>query len=353
MSQMQALAKLKAEPGLWVTEQNVPEIGPHDVLIRIKKTAICGTDLHIYKWDAWAQKTIPVPLTVGHEYMGEIVDVGAEVKSFRVGDRVSGEGHITCGHCRNCRAGRRHLCRNTTVVGVERPGAFAEYLALPSFNAFKVPDTISDDLLAIFDPFGNAVHMALSFDLAGEDVLITGAGPIGIMAAAVCRHVGARKIVITDISPYRLKLAEQFDITDAVDMSACDTSEAAADKLKQVMSRHHMVEGFDVGLESAGHPQAINALIDVMNTGGRIACLGLPGRRVDVDWDKMIFHGLFLKGIFGREMFETWYKMVALLESGLDISPVITHHFPYQDYQQAFDTLLEGQCGKVILDWTA
>ncbi len=352
MSKMKVLAKLKAEPGLWLSTEDVPEIKNHEVLIKIKKTAICGTDLHIYNWDAWAQKTIPVPMHVGHEFVGEIVKIGDNVNGFAIGDRVSGEGHITCGHCRNCRGGHTHLCRNTYGIGVNRPGAFAEYLALPAFNAFKVPDSIDDDLVSIFDPFGNAVHTALSFDLVGEDVLITGAGPIGMMAAAVCRHAGARHIVITDIVDYRLKLAEKFGITEAVNVSDCKTAEDMAKKLQEVMHKIGMTEGFDVGLEVSGFSNAINAMIDAMNTGARLSLLGLSGQEtVAIDWDKLVFRGLFLKGIYGREMFETWYKMVALLQSGLDLTPLITHHFPADDFEEAFAVMKTKQCGKIILDW--
>jgi threonine 3-dehydrogenase len=348
---MRALSKLKAEPGIWMTDVPMPVMGDNDVLIKIKKTGICGTDLHIYKWDAWAQKTIPVPMHVGHEYVGVIADIGKNVQGFAIGDRVTGEGHITCGHCRNCRGGRIHLCRNTIGVGCHRPGAFAEYLVIPAFNAFKVPPEISDDLVSIFDPFGNAVHTALSFDLVGEDVLITGAGPIGIMAAAVCKHVGARHVVVTDVNPYRLQLAEKFGVARAVNVGTCRNADEIADLLKGVMRDLGMTEGFDVGLEISGIPTAINGMIETMNTGGRLALLGLCGKKVELDWDKIVLHGLFLKGIYGREMFATWYKMVTLIQSGLDINPVITHHFQADDFQQAFDIMLSGQCGKVILNW--
>jgi threonine 3-dehydrogenase len=299
--------------------------------------------MHIYNWDEWSQNTIPVPMVVGHEYVGEVVGMGEEVKGFNVGDRVSGEGHITCGHCRNCRAGRRHLCRNTEGVGVNRPGAFAEYLVIPAFNAFKIPDNISDDLASIFDPFGNAVHTALSFDLVGEDVLITGAGPIGIMAAAVAKHVGARHVVVTDINPYRLELAKKMGATRAVDVSKED--------LKDVMNELGMTEGFDVGLEMSGVPVAFRDMLNKMNHGGKIAMLGIPPQDVAVDWNQVIFKGLVIKGIYGREMFETWYKMASLLQSGLDLSPIITHTFSIDDFQKGFDTMGSGQSGKVILDW--
>lgn len=348
---MKVLAKSRKEPGLWLEEAPVPTIGAQDVLIKIKKTAICGTDLHIYNWDAWAQKTIPVPMHVGHEFMGEVAALGADVKGLAVGDRVSGEGHLVCGHCRNCRGDRTHLCRNTVGVGVNRPGAFAEYLAIPAFNVFKVPADIPDELVSIFDPFGNAVHTALSFNLVGEDVLITGAGPIGIMAAAVCRHVGARHVVITDINPYRLSLAKQFGVSDAVNMSDCQDVAQMAEKLRGVMKKLGMTEGFDVGLEMSGHAQAINAMIEVMNTGGRLALLGISGKSVAIDWDKVVFRGLTLKGIYGREMFETWYKMVALLQSGLNLAPIITHRFPVAEFQKGFEMMKSGQCGKVVLEW--
>ena len=308
---MKSLVKAKAEKGIWLQDTQEPEVGHNDLLIKIRKTAICGTDMHIYNWDDWSQNTIPVPMVVGHEYVGEVVGMGQEVRGFAVGDRVSGEGHITCGHCRNCRAGRRHLCRNTEGVGVNRSGAFAEYLVIPAFNAFKIPDNISDELASIFDPFGNAVHTALSFDLVGEDVLITGAGPIGIMAAAVARHVGARHVVITDINPYRLELARKMGATRAVDVSKED--------LQDVMNELGMSEGFDVGLEMSGVPVAFRDMLKKMNHGGKVAMLGIPPQDVSVDWNQVIFKGLVIKGIYGREMFETWYKMASLLQSGLDL----------------------------------
>ncbi|GFD93601.1 L-threonine 3-dehydrogenase [Alteromonas sp. KUL156] len=340
---MKSLVKAKAEKGIWLQDTPKPEVGHNDLLIKIRKTAICGTDMHIYNWDEWSQNTIPVPMVVGHEYVGEVVGMGQEVKGFKVGDRVSGEGHITCGHCRNCRAGRVHLCRNTEGVGVNRPGAFAEYLVIPAFNAFKIPDNISDDLASIFDPFGNAVHTALSFDLVGEDVLITGAGPIGIMAAAVAKHVGARHVVVTDINPYRLELAKKMGATRAVDVSKED--------LKDVMNELGMTEGFDVGLEMSGVPVAFRDMLNKMNHGGKIAMLGIPPQDVAIDWNQVIFKGLVIKGIYGREMFETWYKMASLLQSGLDLSPIITHTFSVDDFQKGFDTMGSGQSGKVILDW--
>lgn len=341
---MKALAKLKAEPGIWMTEVPKPELGHNDILIKIRKTAICGTDIHIYNWDQWSQNTIPVPMVVGHEYVGEVVALGQEVRGFSIGDRVSGEGHITCGHCRNCRAGRTHLCRNTQGVGVNRAGAFAEYLVLSAFNAFKLPDEVSDDLAAIFDPFGNAVHTALSFDLVGEDVLITGAGPIGIMAAAVARHVGARHVVITDVNEYRLELARNMGVTRAVNVSN--------ESLDTIMKELGMTEGFDVGLEMSGVPAAFSDMLDKMNHGGKIAMLGIPPSEMAIDWTQVIFKGLVLKGVYGREMFETWYKMVSLIQSGLDLSPMITHHFKVDDFQQGFDVMRSGRSGKVILDWT-
>ena len=340
---MKSLVKAKAEKGIWLQDTPKPEVGHNDLLIKIRKTAICGTDMHIYNWDEWSQNTIPVPMVVGHEYVGEVVGMGQEVKGFNVGDRVSGEGHITCGHCRNCRAGRVHLCRNTEGVGVNRPGAFAEYLVIPAFNAFKIPDNISDDLASIFDPFGNAVHTALSFDLVGEDVLITGAGPIGIMAAAVAKHVGARHVVVTDINPYRLELAKKMGATRAVDVSKED--------LKDVMNELGMTEGFDVGLEMSGVPVAFRDMLNKMNHGGKIAMLGIPPQDVAIDWNQVIFKGLVIKGIYGREMFETWYKMASLLQSGLDLSPIITHTFSIDDFQKGFDTMGSGHSGKVILDW--
>ncbi|MDE1464708.1 L-threonine 3-dehydrogenase [Spartinivicinus poritis] len=340
---MKALAKLKREEGIWMTDRPQPEVGHNDLLIKINKTAICGTDIHIYNWDEWSQKTIPVPMVTGHEYAGEVVGIGEEVVGFEIGDRVSGEGHITCGHCRNCRAGRRHLCRNTVGVGVNRDGAFAEYLVIPAFNAFKLPDEISDELAAIFDPFGNAVHTALAFDLVGEDVLITGAGPIGIMAAAVAKHVGARHVVITDINDYRLSLAKQ--------MGATRTVNVAKEQLEEVMKQLKMEEGFDVGLEMSGVPVAFKSMLKNMNHGGKIAMLGIPPGEMAIDWSEVIFKGLDIKGIYGREMFETWYKMASLIQSGLDLTPMITHRFHVDDFQQGFDIMRSGQSGKVVLNW--
>jgi len=340
---MKALVKEKAGPGLTLTDVPKPEVGHNDVLIRIRKTAICGTDIHIWKWDEWAAKTVPLGMHVGHEYVGEIVAMGQEVRGFEIGDRVSGEGHVTCGHCRNCRAGRRHLCRNTFGIGVNRPGAFAEFLALPAVNAFKIPDNIADDLAAIFDPYGNATHTALSFNLVGEDVLITGAGPIGIMAVAIAKHVGARHVVITDVNDYRLDLAHKMGATRAINVTK--------EKLTDVMAELGMVEGFDVGMEMSGVPSAFAGLLDVMNHGGKVALLGIPPSQTVIDWNNVIFKGLEIKGIYGREMFETWYKMVAMLQSGLDLSAILTHHFPLAHYVEGFETMLSGQSGKVILEW--
>lgn len=343
MSKMRALSKLKREAGIWMTEADIPQPGPNDLLIKIHKTAICGTDIHIYQWDEWSQNTIPVPMIVGHEYVGEVVGLGQEVRGFELGDRVSGEGHITCGHCRNCRAGRRHLCRNTVGVGVDRQGAFAEYLVIPAFNAFRIPDNISDDLAAIFDPFGNAVHTALSFNLTGEDVLITGAGPIGIMAVAVAKHVGARHVVITDINDYRLELATKMGATRSVNVANQD--------LPDVMAELGMTEGFDVGMEMSGVPAAFSSMLECMNHGGKIAMLGIPPSNMSIDWTKVIFKGLEIKGVYGREMFETWYKMASLIQSGLDLSPILTHEMPVDQFQEGFDIMSSGQSGKVILNW--
>jgi len=311
----------------------------------MKKTAICGTDIHIYNWDAWAQKTVPVPMQVGHEYCGEIVEVGSEVAGFAPGDRVSGEGHITCGHCRNCRAGRRHLCRNTIGVGVNRPGCFAEYMVLPASNVFKLPDAITDEIASVLDPLGNATHAALSFDLVGEDVLITGAGPIGIMAVAIARHVGARHVVITDVNDYRLDLARKMGASRALNV--------AHDSIEGAMRDLGMEEGFDVGLEMSGNPVAFRDLLKSMHHGGRVALLGIPPSDVAIDWNEVIFKGLVIKGIYGREMFETWYKMAAMLQSGLDVTPIITHRFAIGEYERAFETMNSGRSGKVILDWAA
>ncbi len=340
---MRSLVKAKREPGIWMQDVPVPEYGVNDVLIKIHKTAICGTDIHIYSWDDWAEATIPVPMTIGHEFYGEIVEIGSEVKGFEKGQRVSGEGHITCGMCRNCRAGKRHLCRNTLGVGVNRPGCFAEYLALPAANVLPLPDDISSDQASILDPLGNAAHCALSFNVVGEDVLITGAGPIGIMAAAIVRHIGARHVVITDVNEHRLALARKMGVTRAVNVKY--------QSIQEVIDELGMLEGFDVGLEMSGNPMAFNDLLKAMNNGGSIAVLGIPPHETAIDWSQVIFKGLVIKGVYGREMFETWYKMIAMLQSGLDISPVMTHHFPVAKYQEAFDIMASGQSGKIILDW--
>jgi threonine 3-dehydrogenase len=340
---MHALVKARAAAGIDLQDIAKPTPGPNDVLIRVKRSAICGTDMHIYNWDAWAQKTIPVPMAVGHEYCGEVVEIGSEVAGFKPGDRVSGEGHITCGHCRNCRAGRRHLCRNTVGVGVNRPGAFAEYVVIPAFNAFKLPAAIDDEIAAILDPLGNAVHTALAFDVVGEDVLITGAGPIGIMAAAIVRFIGARNVVITDVNDYRLDLARKMGATLALNVTR--------DKLDDAMKQLGMQEGFDVGLEMSGNAAALRDMLRTMHHGGSIAMLGIPPNEVALDWKEVILKGLTIKGIYGREMFETWYKMVALLQSGLNIRPVITHRLPYTQYQHAFEIMGKGQSGKVVMDW--
>lgn len=342
---MKALSKLKREEGLWMVDAPIPEIGPNDVLIKIKKTAICGTDVHIYKWDDWAQSTIPAPMIVGHEYVGEIAALGAEVKHLSEGQRVSGEGHIVCGYCRNCRAGKRHLCQRDRGVGVHRQGAFAEYLSLPATNVFPIPNDIKDDIAAIFDPFGNATHTALSFNLVGEDVLITGAGPIGIMAVAICKHVGARHVVITDVNQYRLNLAMKMGASWAINVLETP--------LEHVMEELGMTEGFDVGLEMSGMDTALNSMLKNMRHGGSVALLGIPsGGRMQVDWNAVIFKGLILKGIYGREMFETWYKMQTMVQGGLDISPVITHQMKAEKFQDAFDIIMNGNSGKILLDWT-
>ncbi len=340
---MKALAKTEPRPGLWMIDAPVPDYGPNDLLIRIKITAVCGTDVHIYNWDEWSQKTIPVPMITGHEFVGIVEALGSEVSGFRIGDRVTGEGHLTCGHCRNCRAGKRHLCRNTRGIGVNRTGCFAEYLVLPAENAFKLDDFISDEAASIFDPFGNAVHTALSFDMVGEDVLITGAGPIGIMAAAVARHAGARYVIITDVNEYRLNLARQMGVTRAVN--------TRTESLDDIMNDLHMLEGFDVGLEMSGNGAAQAQMFEKMNNGGKVALLGIPPGESTVDWNKIIFKGLTLKGIYGREMYETWYKMAAMIRSGLDISRIITHRLPVDEFQRGFDIMKGGQSGKILLYW--
>jgi threonine 3-dehydrogenase len=340
---MKALVKSKPEPGLWLEEVPVPEIGINDVLIRVQRTGICGTDLHIYKWDAWAQRTIPVPLVIGHEFVGEIVAVGSNVADFYPGDIVSGEGHVVCGRCRNCLAGRRHLCARTEGVGVNRAGAFAEYIALPMTNLWRHDPSLDRDIAAIFDPFGNAVHTALSFPVLGEDVLITGAGPIGLMAAAVVRHAGARFVVITDVNPYRLALARQMGVTLALD--------ARRGRLREVQKQLGMQEGFDVGLEMSGNADAFREMLANMSHGAKIAMLGIPAGEMAIDWNTVIFNMLTIKGIYGREMYETWYKMTVMLQSGLDIRPVITHRFHYEEFRKAFEVMDTGESAKVILNW--
>ena len=342
---MKALVKARSEPGIWMEDIDKPSPGHNDVLIRVRRAAICGTDIHIYQWDDWASRTIPVPMAVGHEFSGEIVECGSEVVGFEVGDRVSAEGHITCGVCRNCRAGRRHLCINTKGIGVNRAGAFAEYIAVPAFNVFKLPDAITDDMASILDPLGNATHTALSFDLVGEDVLITGAGPIGIMAVAIARFAGARHVVITDINDYRLDLAQKMGATVALNVRN--------DSIDDTMKTLGMTEGFDVGLEMSGNPSAFRDLLRTMHHGGHVALLGIPPDETAIDWNQVIFKGLTLKGVYGREMFETWYKMTSMLQSGLDISPVITHHFAANDFLDAFKLMESGQSGKIILDWAS
>jgi len=342
---MKALVKAKAERGIWMEDIQEPEIGHNDVLIRVRRTAICGTDIHIFQWDDWARKTIPVPIAVGHEFCGEVVDFGSEVVGFETGDRVSAEGHITCGVCRNCRAGRRHLCMNTSGVGVNRAGAFAEYISVPAFNVFKLSDAITDDMAAVLDPLGNATHTALSFDLVGEDVLITGAGPIGIMAVAIARYAGARHVVITDINDYRLELASKLGATRALNVTR--------DSLDDAMRELGMTEGFDIGMEMSGNPLAFTDLLRTMHHGGKVALLGIPPEKTAIDWNQVIFKGLVLKGIYGREMFETWYKMSSMLQSGLTIDPIITHRYAADDFQEAFELMESGRSGKIILDWNS
>ncbi len=343
MKKMKALVKKFAKPGIWMDEVPVPEYGPNDVLIKIHKTAICGTDIHIYNWDEWAQKTIPVPMVTGHEYVGTVEAFGNNVHDVKVGELVSGEGHIVCGTCRNCREGRGHLCPNTKGVGVNRPGCFAEYLVIPVSNIWHCDPKISTEIFSIFDPLGNAVHTALSFDVLGEDVLITGAGPIGIMAAAIVKHSGARNIVITDMNEYRLGLAKKLGATRAVNITK--------EKLPDVMKELGMVGGFDVGLEMSGSIHAFNDMIDVMYHGGKIALLGILPEKAGVNWNKIIFNGLTIKGIYGRMMFETWFKMQAMVQSGLSIQPIITHRFKIDNYLEGFEIMKSGNSGKVILDW--
>ncbi len=340
---MRALVKAHAEPGLWLQDVPEPELGINDVLIKVDRTGICGTDVHIHSWDKWAEKTIPVPMVVGHEFVGDVVAVGSNVTGFAAGDVVSGEGHLVCGRCRNCMAGRRHLCAHTQGVGVNRPGAFAEYLVLPMTNVWHHGNGIDRDVAAIFDPFGNAVHTALAFPVLGEDVLITGAGPIGIMAAAVVRHAGARHVVITDVNPHRLELARRMNVTRTVDVSR----EAVADVQREL----GMEEGFDVGLEMSGSAEALRDMIANMAHGGRIALLGIPPEEFAIDWNHVVFNMLTIRGIYGREMYETWYAMTVMVQSGLDVSPVITHHFPHGEHEAAFAAAASGEAGKVILHW--
>jgi len=345
---LKALVKKEATPGIWLDDIPEPKVGPNDVLIEVAKTAICGTDMHIYKWDAWAQKTIPVPMAVGHEYCGRIVEMGSEVRGLAIGDRVSGEGHITCGYCRNCRAGSRHLCRNTVGVGVNRPGAFAQYLSIPGVNTFKLPDSITDDVASILDPFGNATHTALAFDMVGEDVLITGAGPIGIMAVAIARFVGARHVVITDVNDYRLDLARKMGATRAINV----TNQSLDDTMKEL----GMKEGFDVGLEMSGNATALREMLRTMRHGGSIAMLGIPPEEVAIDWNQVIFKGLTLKGIYGREMFETWNAMGAMLQTSTElhdaIASIVSDRFPAREWEKGFAAAAAAGGGKVILDWT-
>ena len=340
---MKALVKKDATQGLWLEDVPEPNVGVNDVLIKVDRTGICGTDVHIYQWDEWAQNTIPVPMVVGHEFVGEVVDVGSNVLDFHSGEVVSGEGHVVCGRCRNCLAGRRHLCNRTEGIGVNRPGAFAEYISLPMTNVWHHADDIDRDIASIFDPFGNAVHTALSFPVLGEDVVITGAGPIGLMAAAVVRHAGARHVVITDVNPWRLNLAEKLGVTRAVDVR----SETLTDVQKQL----GMVEGFDVGLEMSGNPSAFREMLVNICHGGKVAMLGIPSGEMAIDWNTVVFNMLTIKGIYGREMYETWYKMTVMLQSGLDITPVITHRMPYFDFEEGFQAMISGESGKVILKW--
>ncbi len=341
---MRALVKETAGVGLVMADVAIPTIGPNDVLIRVRRASVCGTDLHIWNWDEWAQRTVPVPLTIGHEFMGVVAECGDEVRGLAVGQRVSAEGHITCGHCRNCRAGRRHLCRNTVGIGVGQDGAFADYIAMPAVNVFPLPDAIGDDTASFLDPLGNAVHTALSFDLVGEDVLITGAGPIGVMAAAVARFVGARYVVVTDVNDYRLGLAAACGATRTVNVTTT--------RLQDVEAELGMTEGFDVGMEMSGNADALRQMLATMNHGGRVALLGIPPEEIAIDWNLVIFKGLTIKGIYGREMFETWYKMAAMLGSGLDVSSVLTHRFPAEQFAEAFSVIRSGHSGKIVLDWS-
>ncbi len=341
---MRALVKSRAERGLWLQDVPEPEYGINDVLIHVRRTGICGTDVHIYQWDEWAQQSIPVPMVIGHEFVGEIAAVGSNVADFKIGDLVSGEGHVVCGRCRNCLAGRRHLCAHTLGVGVNRPGAFAEYISLPMTNIWRHHAGVPEEIAAIFDPFGNAVHTALAFPVLGEDVLIAGAGPIGLMAIPIVKHAGARYVAVTDLNPYRLNLARQMGATIAVDPRETPVSD--------VQKQLGMQEGFDVGLEMSGSRAAFVEMIDNMAHGGRIAMLGIPPKPMEIDWRKVIFNMLTIRGIYGREMYETWYKMSVLVTSGVDLTPVITHRFSYKDYEEGFEAMIGGQTGKVILDWT-
>ncbi len=343
-NKMYALVKEKPEVGLALRVVDIPSVGADDVKIKIHYTSICGTDLHIYNWDKWSQETIKTPMTIGHEYVGEIVEMGANVKGYQIGDIVSGEGHIVCGHCRNCRAGKRHLCKDTVGVGVNRNGAFAQYLVIPQSNVIKVEPGISEEMCSSFDPLGNAVHTALTYDVVGEDVLITGAGPIGIMAAAICCHNGAKHVVITDINDYRLNLAKEI--------CNCTPVNTAKEDLNEVMAKLGIKEGFDVGLEMSGNGKAFNQMIDNMYNGGKIAVLGIQGNETVVPWNKIVWNCLEIKGIYGRQMFETWYKMMAMLNSGLNIDKILTHKFDFKDFQKGFDIMNSGMCGKVVLDWT-
>lgn len=343
MKTMKALVKKNPEPGLWLEEMPVPEVGINDVLIEIRKVSICGTDVHIYNWDAWARKTIPTPMTIGHEFVGTVAEIGSNVRDFKIGDIVTGEGHLVCGRCRNCLAGRRHLCKKTSGVGVNRPGAFADYLCIPVTNVWHCAPDIPLEILSCFDPLGNAVHTALSFDVLGEDVLITGAGPIGIMAVAIARHAGARYVVISDANPYRLELAKRMNPTLTVDVRR--------EKVADVVEKLGMKEGFDVGLEMSGSPDALRDMLGVMCHGGKMAILGIQGGDTAIDWNQVVLNGLTIKGIYGREMYETWYKMTVMIQSGLDISPIITHRFSYPSFQEGFDVMRSGQSGKVVLDW--
>ncbi len=340
---MKALVKKSPEVGIWMEDVSIPECGTNDVRIKITHTAICGSDLHIYKWDEWAQRTVPTPLVTGHEFCGIVEEIGPGVTHYKPGDRVSGEGHITCGYCRNCRAGKRHLCHKTVGVGIQRDGAFAEYLVIPESNVWPIHKDIPSEIAAFLDPFGNAVHTALSYEMVGEDVLITGAGPIGIMAVAVCKFVGARNVVITDVNDYRLELARKLGATKAINVSQ--------ENIKDSYTDLNMTNGFDVGLEVSGNPSAFKDMLAHMYNGGRVALLGLLPESTQINWDEIIFKGLHVKGIYGREMYETWYKMTQMLRSGLDISEVLTHRYPVDQFQDAFDVISSGQCGKVVLEW--